>query len=60
MGRGRRLQATHHCEVAAQFRALAEIEPSDSLRWHLQRLSERHDGLAAGLELNTGGDKWDY
>lgn len=59
MARGRRLQATDHREVAAQFRALAEIEPSDSLRWHLQRLAERHDGLAAGLELNTRDDKWD-
>jgi len=52
MARGHRLQAAHHREVAAEFRALAHIEPSDSLRQHLQRLAERHDGLAAGLELD--------
>ena len=42
--------ADHHREVAAQFRSLAAIEPSDSLRQHLQRIAERHDELAAGCE----------
>jgi hypothetical protein len=59
MARGHLLQAADHREVAAEFRALADIEPSDSLRQRLQRLAERHDGLAAGLELNTIGDKSD-
>ena len=57
MARGYLLQAADHREVAAEFRALADIEPSDSLRHRLQRLAERHDGLAAGLELNTADDK---
>jgi len=58
MARGHLLQAAEHREVAAEFRALADIE-ADSLRQRLQRLAERHDGLAAGLELNTIGDKSD-
>ena len=50
MARGHLLRAADHREVAAEFRALADIEPSDRLRLRLQRLAERHDGLAAGLE----------
>jgi hypothetical protein len=45
-------QAMYHRNLAAEFRALAGIEPSDSLRQRLQRLAERHDGLAADLESN--------
>src|SRR5215471_12154713 len=41
--RGPWLQAEHHRDTAAQFRVLADIEPSDSLRQRLQRLAERHD-----------------
>jgi hypothetical protein len=51
-----RLQAAHHRDVAAQFRALADIEPSDSLRERLHRLAERHDGLAAGSEARQAPD----
>jgi len=57
MARGHLLQAADHRDAAAEFRALADIEPSDSLRQRLQRLAERHDGLAAGLEFNTADDK---
>jgi len=42
--------ADHHRDVAAQFRSLAAIEPSDSLREHLQRIAQRHDNLAADFE----------
>ena len=42
--------ADHHRDVAAQFRSLAAIEPSDSLREHLQRITQRHDELAADFE----------
>jgi len=31
--------ADHHRDVAAQFRSLAAIEPSDSLRQYLQRIA---------------------
>jgi hypothetical protein len=54
-----RLQAAHHRDMAAQFRALAHIEPSDSLRQRLQRLAERHDGLAADLRANQADDQTD-
>jgi len=43
-------RADHHRDVAAQFRSLAAIEPSDSLRQYLQRIAQRHDELAAGFE----------
>src|SRR5438105_13935682 len=42
--------ADHHRDVAAQFRSLAAIKPSDSLRQYLQRIAQRHDELAAGFE----------
>jgi hypothetical protein len=43
-----RLQAAHHRDVAAQFRALADIEPSDSLRERLHRIAERHGDWPRG------------
>jgi len=43
-------RADDHRDVAAQFRSLAAIEPSDSLRQYLQRIAQRHDELAAGFE----------
>ena len=57
MARGPRAQAEHHRDIAAQFRALADIEPSDSLRQRLQRLAERNDGLTADLEAHKADDK---
>jgi hypothetical protein len=52
-----RIKAARHRDTAAQFRALADIEPSDSLRQRLQRLAERHDGLAADLGPNQAHDQ---
>ena len=40
-------------DIAAQFRSLAALEPSDSLRQQLQRSAQRHDELAAGFELTS-------
>ena len=56
MARGHPLQAADHRQAAAEFRALADIEPSDSLRQRLQRLAERHDGLATGLEAEDADE----
>ena len=57
MARGAQPQAEHHRDIAAQFRTLADIEPSGSLRQRLQRLAKRHDGLAADLEAHKADDK---
>jgi len=46
------LQAVNHRDVAAQFRSLAAIEPSPSLRDRLQRIAERHDELASGFDAD--------
>ena len=56
MATERGLGSAHHRDVAAQFRALADIEPSDSLRDRLYRIAERYDGLAADLETRRTDD----
>jgi hypothetical protein len=56
MASGPRLQAAHHRDVAAQFRALADIEPSDSLRDRLNRIAARYDELASNLEAKPADE----
>jgi hypothetical protein len=45
-----RLQAAHYRETAAQFRAMADIEPLVSVRRHLRWLAAQYDERAAELE----------
>ena len=52
-----RLQASHHRDVVAQFRSLAAIERSPSLRERLERVAEWHDELAAGFETGEPHDE---
>jgi hypothetical protein len=40
----------HYRDMAAHFRALAEVEPLASLRRYLRRLAAQHDEKAADLE----------
>jgi hypothetical protein len=47
--------ADHYRDMAAHFRALAEVEPLPSLRRHLLRLAAEHDEVAEELEtVQTG------
>ena len=57
---GPRLQATHHRDVASQFRALANIEPSESLRHRLHEIAARHDELAADFDAKQAHDEQGY
>jgi hypothetical protein len=45
-----RVQAAHYRETAAQFRAMADIEPLAGMRRHLRWLAVQYDELAAELE----------
>jgi hypothetical protein len=50
MRNGARLRSDYYRDMAAHFRALAQIEPLTSLRRHLRRLAAQHDELAADIE----------
>jgi hypothetical protein len=54
---GARLRAQNCREVAAHFRALADIEPAESLRRQLHRLAARHDQLATDLETPQASEQ---
>jgi hypothetical protein len=45
-----RVQAAHYRETAAQFRAMADIEPLVGMRRHLRWLAAQYDELATDLE----------
>ena len=45
-----RVQAAHYRETAAQFRAMADIEPLASVRRHLRWLAAQYDEMAAELD----------
>ena len=52
---GARHSAEQYREMAAHFRALAEVETLPSLRRHLLRLAAEHDEVAEELEtVQTG------
>ena len=50
-----RVQAAHYRETAAQFRAMADIEPLASVRRHLRWLAAQYDEMAAELDTPQAG-----